>query len=64
MLKCRLCSEHNFKLNYMKPVSKIDKPISALRYRCLNTVLQVEIYIYIVNISTCSLFMLDMYQIN
>ena len=51
-------------MNYMKPVSKIDKPISALRYRCLNTVLQVEIYIYIVNISTCSLFMLDMYQIN
>ena len=26
--------------------------------------LQVEIYIYIVNISTWSLFMLDMYQIN
>ena len=64
MLKCWVCSEHNFYIEIRETfnVNRIDKPISALRSRCLNT--SVEIYIYIVNICTWSLFMLDMYQIN
>ena len=39
MLKCWVCSEHNFYIEIRETfnVNRIDKPISALRSRCIST---------------------------